>query len=35
VVVDTYEYVPTHAVNTVDNDMKPSQITKNLNIKAV
>lgn len=33
--VDTYEYVPAKPVDFIDNDLKPSQINGNPNIKEV
>lgn len=33
VVIDTYEYVPSKPVDFIDNDLKPSQITGNANVK--
>lgn len=35
VIVDTYEYIPSKPIDTVDSDLKPSDIKKNVNIKEV
>jgi hypothetical protein len=35
VVIDTYEYVPSKPVDFVDNDLKPSQISGNANVKEI
>ncbi len=35
VVIDTYEHVPAKPMDLVDNDMKPSQINGNRNVKEI
>lgn len=35
VIVDTYEFVPSKPIDFIDNDLKPSQINANPNIKEV
>jgi hypothetical protein len=35
VVIDTYEHVPTKPMDSLDNDLKPSQINGNRNVKEI